>query len=61
MCDVERRDKYSYLSITKIEVNSFGVSDVKDAVGLGRKTGTDLKEFRKTKTQDHLQTAAINQ
>lgn len=34
-----------YLCITKIEVDSFGMSNVKDAIGLRRETSTNLKEL----------------
>lgn len=42
----------SYLCITKIEVNSFGVADVKDTVGLRRKTSTYLKGIQKWEGED---------
>lgn len=55
----ERPENKPYLCITKIEVNSFGMADVKDAVGLWRKTSTYLKrnsEGEKNKNhQDHYQ------
>lgn len=44
--------KVPYLCITKIEVDSFGMSNVKDAVGLRRKTSAYLKEFVKGKEKN---------
>lgn len=42
---VIERQKDTYLCITKIKVDSFGVSDVKNTVGLRRETSAYLKEF----------------
>lgn len=41
----DRGQKNAYLCIAKIEVDSFGMSDVKDTIGLRRKTSSNLKEF----------------
>lgn len=38
-------EKIHYLCIAKVEVDSFGMSNVKNAVGLRRKTSTNLMEF----------------
>lgn len=40
---MERERERSYLCVTKIEVNGFGVSNVKDAIGLWREAGANLK------------------
>lgn len=37
----------SYLCVTEIEVYSFGVSNVKDAIGLWREAGANLKRISK--------------
>lgn len=41
LLDGERRKRY--LCIAEVEVDGFGVSNVKDAVGLRRKTSANLK------------------
>lgn len=35
---------FFYFCVTKVEVDRFGMADVKDTVWLGRKTGTDLSD-----------------
>jgi len=40
----DKEQSGSYLCVTKIEVDGFGMSNVKDTIGLRRKTGADLKE-----------------
>lgn len=44
---VIKQDLFFYFCVTKVEVDSFGMPNVKDAVWLGRKTGTDLKKKKK--------------
>lgn len=33
-----------YLGVTKVEINGFSMSNMKNTVGLRWKTGTDLKQ-----------------
>lgn len=42
---------FFYFSVAKVEVDSFGMPDVKDAVWLGRKTSTDLNRRCKWKRE----------
>lgn len=38
-----------YLGITKVEINGFSVSNVKNTIRFGWKTGPDLKQLKQIK------------